>query len=190
MNPWHDVPIGKDSPKIVSLIVEIPQGSRNRYELEKETGLMILDRVLYSPVQYPADYGFIPQTYWEDGDPLDALVIGRFPIFPNTIVKVRPIALIQMIDEGEDDSKIICVPAADPHFEHYTDKNDISDHFLRELKHFFEIYKHLQGKKVKVLNFLGKKDAEKTIIKAKEKYKKEILKITASKTTAKKSKTQ
>lgn len=164
MNPWHDVKRG--SPENFNAIIEITAGTRNKYEVDKETGLLMLDRVIFSSVMYPADYGFIPQTYWEDGDPLDVLVLSRYPIQPLTIVHCRPIGVMQMIDEGEEDDKIIAVVASDPHYDSYKNLIDLPDHLLSEIKHFFEVYKELQKKKVTVERFLSRTDAEKIIEKS------------------------
>ena len=157
MNPWHDVPRGK--PEAFNAVIEISAGTRNKYELDKKIGLLRLDRVIYSPVMYPADYGFVPQSYWDDQDPLDVLVIGRYPVVPLTIVPARPIGVMQMIDDDEQDNKIIAVCAVDPKYDDIQEIDDLDPHMLKELKHFFEIYKDLQGKKVRVGQFLHRKEA-------------------------------
>ena len=173
-NPWHDVDTGKQTPNIVNAIVEVPKASTLKYELDKETGLMKLDRVLYSAVHYPGDYGFIPRTYWEDGDPLDVIILSNFPVYPGTIVSVRPIGVIHLVDTKENDDKIIAVHATDPRFERYNDINDIPEHTIRELKHFFETYKALQKKKVSVLSIKNASTAKNAILRGIEKYKKEF----------------
>lgn len=170
-NPWHDVSYGNKAPKEVQAIVEVPKNSVLKYELDKETGLIKLDRVLYSAVHYPGDYGFIPRTYWEDGDPLDVIILSNFPVYPKTIVTVRPIGVLHMVDEEESDHKIICVHATDPRFNRYKDLKDVPEHILKEIKHFFETYKELQEKKVKVLSLHNVKVARKHILKAIENYK-------------------
>src|SRR3989337_2346865 len=121
MNLWHDVGIGVNVPEIVNVIVEIPQGSQNKYEYDKENNLIKLDRVLYSPLHYPGDYGFIPQTYWGDGDPLDILVMMNEATFPGCVIEARPVGMFKMIDKGELDYKVLAVPATDPNFDEYRD---------------------------------------------------------------------
>jgi inorganic pyrophosphatase len=175
-NPWHDVNIGKDAPEEVNAIIEIPKNSTLKYELDKETGLMKLDRVLYSAVHYPGDYGFIPQTYWEDNDPLDIIILSSFPVYPRTIVKVRPIGVIQMTDTKENDAKVIAVYVGDPRYDNYRDVSDIPPHTLLELRHFFETYKQLQNKKVKVLSIQHASNARKYIMDAIKKYQVKFLK--------------
>lgn len=160
MNLWHDVSIGADAPEKFNVIIEIPKGSSNKYELDKETGLIKLDRVLYSPMFSPMDYGFLPQTYWHDGDPLDALVMTTFPLVPGVLVEVRPVAVVRMIDSGEKDEKIIAVPTKDPRFAGIKDISDIEEHILKEIKHYYEHYKDLQGKKVEVSAIEGAEEAK------------------------------
>ena len=169
-NPWHDVNIGKEAPEEVNAIIEIPKNSTLKYELDKETGLMKLDRVLYSAVHYPGDYGFVPQTYWDDNDPLDIIILSSFPVYPRTIVKVRPIGVLQMVDTKENDAKIIAVYVGDPRYDNYRDVSDIPPHTLLELRHFFETYKQLQNKKVKVLSVQHAAQARKFISDAMKKY--------------------
>lgn len=164
MNPWHEVDSGKRVPEEVNVIIEVPLGASTKYELDTKTGLLKLDRFLYSPVHYPGDYGFIPQTYYAgDGDPLDILVLSNTPVHPRTIVRARPIGILRMIDVSQRDDKIISVHSTDPRFNEIKDIKDLPKQTLRELKHFFEIYKELQNKKVKVLNFLNKNQAYKEI---------------------------
>lgn len=170
-HPWHDVSPGTDVPEEVNAIIEVPKNSTLKYELDKTTGLIKLDRVLYSAVHYPGDYGFVPQTYWEDGDPLDIVVLSQFPVFPGTLVKVRPIGVVHMIDNDEKDDKIIAVYVDDPRFDHYRDISDIPAHTMLEIKHFFETYKHLQNKQVKVLAIQHASAARKCILKGIQMYK-------------------
>ena len=144
-NLWHDVDIGPAVPDVIHAVVEIPRGSRNKYELHKETGAIKLDRVLYSAVHYPGDYGLIPQTYYDDGDPLDILVMTNSPTFPGCIVEVRPIGMFRMLDRGEMDDKILAVLNADPFFADYHDYTDVPAHYLKEVTHFFSVYKDLEG---------------------------------------------
>ena len=154
------------------MIVEIPMLSRVKYEFDKETGLIKFDRVLYSPMHYPANYGFVPQTLWDDGDPLDVLVLGYEPLVPGTLVEARPIGALDMIDGGEGDIKILAVPARDPRFANTNDVSDLEPHITEEIKHFFEVYKDLQKKEVEVGKWRGKNEAlaaiEKSIILYKE----------------------
>jgi inorganic pyrophosphatase len=148
MNIWHDIPSGDKNA--LNVIVEIPMLSRVKYELDKATGLIKYDRVLYSPMHYPANYGFVPQTLWDDGDPLDVLVLGAEPLVPGCLVEVRPIGVLDMIDGGEGDAKVLAVPKADPRWKNTKDIADLEPHFLDEIKHFFTVYKDLQKKKVEV----------------------------------------
>jgi inorganic pyrophosphatase len=144
-NLWHDVPRGS-TPDELNVIIEIPKGSANKYEIDKETGLIKLDRANYSSAPYPFDYGFVPQTLWEDGDALDVVVLTTFPLHPGILVAVRPVAIMNMIDAGESDAKIIAVPVEDKRWEGVQDLQDINPHTLKEIQHFFETYKLLKGK--------------------------------------------
>jgi inorganic pyrophosphatase len=147
---WHDLPVGKQPPEAVSVVVEIPAGSRNKYELDKETGLFKLDRVLYSAVHYPGDYGFIPRTLAEDNDPCDVLVLIQEPTFTGCRIDVRPIGMMRMVDRGEPDNKILAVPSGDPHQLEYFDIADLPSHLMKEIEHFFRIYKDLDGARVEI----------------------------------------
>ncbi|MCR4368454.1 MAG: inorganic diphosphatase [archaeon] len=162
-NPWHDIHFGKNAPKEVQAIIEVPKDSRIKYELDKESGLMRLDRILYSAVHYPGDYGFIPQTYWEDGDPLDIIVLSNFPVYPKTIVTARPIGVIEMSDGTESDDKIIAVHSGDPRFNGVNDLKDVQDHLILEVRHFFETYKALQNQKVEIIKLANAKEAHECI---------------------------
>ena len=171
MHPWHDTYV--DDTLIAAafpVIVEIPKGSTNKYELDKETGLLRLDRVLYSAVYYPADYGFIPRTYCDDGDPLDALVLGQEPVYPLTIVEARAVGVMRMRDEKGIDDKIVAVSVRDPSFAEYTDKAQLPGHVLRQVRRFFEDYKVLEHKQVVVEGMLGPDDAVRIIKEALEMY--------------------
>lgn len=148
-NLWHQLDTGPDTPEVIYIIVEIPKGSRNKFEYSKEIGVVKLDRVLFSSLHYPGDYGLIPRTFYDDGDPLDALVMVTEPTFPGCVIEARPIGLFRMEDKGKSDDKVLCVPAHDPLFEDYQDIDDIPKHFLREVAHFFEVYKDLEGVRVK-----------------------------------------
>ena len=158
-NPWHDIPSGAQSPEMVTAIIEIPKGSKNKYELDKDSGLLKVDRVLFSSVHYPANYGFIPQTYCDDQDPLDILVLGQEAVYPLTLMRAKPIGVMQMIDQDEEDDKIIAVHADDPEYCEYLDINQLAKHKMRELQRFFEDYKMLEHKAVRVERFLGREPA-------------------------------
>jgi inorganic pyrophosphatase len=159
-SPWHDVAPGDEADHgIVQSIIEIPMGSSNKYELDKDTGLLKLDRVLYSAVYYPANYGFIPQTLADDGDPLDVLVLGAEPVYPLTLVKTRIIGLMVMKDQDELDHKLIGVPVGDPEFRNCNDVHDLPPHRLAVIKRFFQDYKTLEEKSVIVDDILPAKDA-------------------------------
>ncbi len=145
INLWHQLPPGPEVPDKVYCIVEIPKGSRNKFEYSKKAGVIKLDRVLYSPMHYPSDYGLIPQTFAEDGDPLDILVMVNEPTFAGCVIEARPVAIFHMIDRGDPDDKILAVPATDPIFDDYHDIDDVPKHFLSEIAHFFQTYKQLQG---------------------------------------------
>jgi len=150
VHPWHDLPPGPEPPRRVTAVIEIPTGSRNKYELDKDSGLFRLDRVLYSAVYYPGDYGLIPRTLHDDGDPLDVLVTVQEPTFTGCQIAVRPIGVLRMLDRGEPDEKILAVPWDDPRYEQYHDLADYPAHYLREVEHFFQIYKDLEGKRVEL----------------------------------------
>jgi inorganic pyrophosphatase len=171
MHPWHDTYV--DDAVIATgfpVIVEIPKGSTNKYELDKETGLLRLDRVLYSAVYYPADYGFIPRTYCDDGDPLDALVLGQEPVYPLTIVQARAVGVMRMRDDKGVDDKIVAVSVRDPSFEGYTDKSQLPAHVLRQVQRFFQDYKVLEHKEVVIEDMLGPEDALRIIRESLELY--------------------
>lgn len=163
VNLWHDIEKDKRSPDVVKVIVESPMGSRNKYEYDKKYNLMKMDRILYSPVHYPGDYGFIPQTYAEDGDALDVLVLVTEATYPGVLIRARPVAMLRMIDQGAYDDKVICVPVNDPRFSKTKDKKDIPPHILEEIEHFFNVYKHLEGKTVKTSGWKGAAVAKKLI---------------------------
>jgi inorganic pyrophosphatase len=171
-HPWHDISPGEKAPKIVNAIIEIPRDSQQKYELDKESGILKLDRFLYSAVYYPGDYGFIPQTLWEDGDPMDIIILTNKPVYPLTLVRARVIGVIRMIDEEELDDKIIGVYDSDPRYSEYNSLKDIPKHVITELKHFFETYKELQspGEKVSVPEILDREHAWKDVTMSEEKY--------------------
>jgi len=170
MHLWHDITPGEKVPNEIEVIIENPRGTHNKYEIDKETNLIRLDRVLYGDNFYPFDYGFVPQTYWEDGDPLDVIVLSTNPMVPLCQVTVRPIGVMRMIDGGESDDKIIAVTAKDPRFDHITKLEDIGEYRQKEWKHLFETMKLLQNKEVKVTGFEGAEAAKETIEKAMKAY--------------------
>lgn len=170
-HPWHDIEVGNNAPEVIHAVIEIPKDSQVKYEVDKESGLLKLDRFLYSAVHFPGDYGFVPQTLWEDGDPLDILVLTHRPIYPLTLVNARVIGVLRMVDDGEKDDKLIAVYDKDPRYSEYTDLKHVPAHILKELTHFFERYKELQGKHVKVLEIMNKEAAYKDIIQAQKMYK-------------------
>ena len=171
MHPWHDSYVDDTSIETAfPVIIEIPKGSKNKYELDKQTGLLKLDRVLHSAVYYPADYGFIPRTFCDDGDPLDALVLSQEPVYPLTIVQARAIGVMRMRDEKGIDDKIVAVSVRDPAFVDYQDKSQLPGHLLREVRRFFQDYKALENKEVIVEDMLGPEPAIKIIRDALELY--------------------
>ncbi len=158
MNLWTEIEPG--SKEEMNVVIEIPKGSKNKYEVDKETGLISLDRVLSSAQDFPVDYGFVPQSLWHDGDPLDVIVLSTYSFVPGVLVKARPVAIMNMIDSGEGDDKIIAVPVDDPRFKPVQDLKDINPHTLKEIEHFYSTYKKLQGKEVVVNGFKDKATAE------------------------------
>lgn len=171
LNPWHDVSFGENVPEVVNGIIEIPKGSRAKYELDKDSGMIKLDRVLFSSVYYPANYGFIPQTYCEDHDPLDILIISQVKIVPMCLVEAKVIGVMRMIDGGEADDKIIAVAKEDTSVNHINDISELPPHFISELKSFFEDYKKLENKSVVVEQFQDHKVAQEIIQQAIVDYK-------------------
>jgi len=145
-NIWHDISPKRISPEDFIAVIEIPKGSKNKYELDKETGLIILDRVLHTSTHYPANYGLIPRTYGDDGDPLDVLVLCSEPLDPLTLVRCYPIGYISMLDNGKNDEKIIAIPFSDPTYNTYNDISELPLHVFEEMSHFFSVYKALEGK--------------------------------------------
>lgn len=173
-HPWHEVSIGSEAPDKVNAIIEIPKGSRAKYELDKDSGLLKLDRVLYSSVYYPANYGFIPRTLGEDRDPLDILVLSQINFEPLCLVKADVIGVMRMMDSGEADDKIIAVAADDISVSRMTSVDDLDEYFTRELKRFFEDYKKLENKEVVVDELQGREVAigilEESIIRYKNRF--------------------
>lgn len=158
MNLWHEIEPGTKNE--MNVIVEIQKGSKNKYEIDKKTGLIALDRVSHTSQDFPFDYGFVPQTLWHDNDPLDVILLTTHPLLPGILVRARPIAIMNMIDSGEGDDKVIAVPIDDPRFEKMQDLADINAHTLKEIEHFYSTYKKLQNKVVEVQGFKGKAEAE------------------------------
>ena len=163
---------GKDVPATVNVVVEIPKGSQNKYEIDKEHGILKLDRVLFSAMSYPGDYGIIPQTLAEDGDPLDAIVLVTNPTYPMTLIEARPIGALKMVDNGEGDDKILCVPVDDPRFAEVKDIHDVRQATLNEVSNFFETYKILEKKKVTISGWKNAAAAKKIINESVARYKK------------------
>ena len=173
-HPWHDLPNNLDTQgDSFNVVIEIPKGSKVKYELDKPTGLLKVDRVLYSSVVYPTNYGFIPRTYCGDGDPLDVLVIGNEPVAPLSIMQARAVGVMRMLDEGEADDKIVAVHCHDPAYADYTDINELPRHVSLELQRFFEDYKILEDKHVVVDEMRGAEEAHKVLIEALRYYRQE-----------------
>lgn len=170
MNPWHNVRIGANAPEEVNGIIEIPKNTRAKYELDKESGMLILDRVIYSAMHYPANYGFIPRTYCDDNDPLDILILTQIVIDPLCIVPAKVIGAMQMLDQGEKDDKIIAVALGDMSVSHLNDIADLGEHFVKELQNFFEDYKKLENKTVVIEDFQDRKVAVEIVEKAMADY--------------------
>lgn len=158
-HPWHEVSTGENPPEYVNAIIEIPRGSRAKYEIDKQSGLIKLDRVIYASMYYPLNYGFIPQTLGEDGDPLDIVVLTQVSVVPLCMIPSKVIGVMQMIDRGEADEKIIAVAEQDPSVSHINNVHDLPAYLLSELRHFFENYKTLENKKVVINEFLSREEA-------------------------------
>ncbi|MFP4022301.1 MAG: inorganic diphosphatase [Candidatus Paceibacterota bacterium] len=169
MNLWHDLSSGKKTE--MHVIIEVPRGSKNKYEIDKETGLIALDRVMHTSQDIPFDYGFVPQTLWDDDDALDVVILTTYPLFSGLLVRSRPVALMKMVDSGDPDDKVIAVPADDPRWKDTKDLKDINKHLLKEMEHFYSTYKDLQGKKVEIKGFKGKKEAENAFERSRKLYK-------------------
>lgn len=177
-HPWHDLPNDiAHCDKWFNVVIEIPKGSKVKYELDKPSGMLRVDRILYSSVIYPANYGFLPRSYCEDCDPLDVLVLGNEPVLPLSILQARAIGAMRMTDEGKADDKIIAVHIADPAFSEYRDIRELPNHLFREMKRFFLDYKANEDKHVEVDEFLGHADANRVVRESFELYRKEERKV-------------
>lgn len=168
MNLLHDIEAG--NVDLMNVIIEIPKFSKNKYEIDKETGLIALDRVMHSAQDYPFDYGFVPQTLFDDGDALDIVLLTTYPLLPGILVKARPVAIMEMEDGGERDDKVVAVPADDPRFADVKDIGDLNPHFKKEMTHFFETYKKVQNKEVKVGEWKGASEAKAAFEKSRAMY--------------------
>lgn len=173
-NPWHKVEIGENAPERVNGIIEIPKNTRAKYELDKESGMLKLDRVLYSSMYYPANYGFIPKTYCDDNDPLDILILSQITIVPMCIVSAKVIGVMRMLDSGELDDKIIAVAEHDMSVNQINDISELPAHSLKEIKNFFEDYKKLENKSVEVDEFQNAEEAWKVVQQSQLDYEKYI----------------
>ena len=169
MNYLHEIDPGNRD--LINVIIEIPKGCCNKYEIDKETGLIALDRAMHTAQSYPVDYGFVPQTYWDDGDALDVIVLTTFKLAPGILVKIRPLGILRMTDDGDADDKLIGVPASDPRWDGVLDKDDINPHTIKEITHFFSTYKNLQDKEVKIGELENATEAKKAFDRGLEIYK-------------------
>ena len=169
-NIWHDIDPARIKPEDFICVIEIPKGSRKKYELDKETGLIKLDRILYTSTHYPANYGFIPRTYGDDGDPLDVLLLCAEPLEPMTLVRAYPIGVIKMIDSGRNDEKIVAIPFKDPNYNMYTDIDQLPRHIFDEMRHFFTVYKNLEHKATAVDEVTPRDNAVKVMEEAIDRY--------------------
>ncbi len=174
-NVWHNINPERIKKNDFLAVIEIRKGGRNKYELDKETGMIILDRVLYTSTHYPANYGFIPRTYADDGDPLDVLVLCQEKIDSLVLVRCYPIGVLKMIDGGKVDEKIIAIPFSDPTYAAYKDLDELPEHMSREISHFFEVYKTLENKETSVNEIMGREEAERVIENCINAYKEKIL---------------
>ncbi len=176
MNPWHDFNDERIKIDKFIAVIEIPKGSKNKYELDKESGMLRLDRILYTSTHYPANYGFIPRTLSDDGDPLDVLVLCQETLEPLSIIECYPIGMITMIDDDDEDEKIVAIPLNDPFLNNYRDISELPQHQFQEIKHFFEIYKYLENKETRVDKICGRDEALATMVKCKQAYHKVFIK--------------
>jgi inorganic pyrophosphatase len=173
MNLLHDITAGDEAPETVNVIIEINKGSKNKYEIDKKTGLIKLDRAMYTSQDYPFDYGFVPQTHWHDGDAVDVILLTTNPLLPGILVEAKPIEVIRIIDNNDRDEKVIAVPVEDMRFNHITKLEDLNPHFLKEAEHFFTTYKKIKNKEVSINGIEGAEAAKAVIVEGMELYKKE-----------------
>ena len=169
-NIWHDISPSRITPEDFICVVEIPKGSKKKYELDKETGLIILDRILYTSTNYPANYGFIPRTYGDDGDPLDVLLLCSQALEPMTLVQAYPIGVMNMVDGDSKDEKIIAIPFNDPNYNMYTDIDQLPHHIFDEMRHFFTVYKNLENKQTAVDEVSARAEAVRVVGEAIDRY--------------------
>ncbi len=174
MNLWRELPPGPDLPQVIYVVVEIPKKSRNKYEYDEKGGFVKLDRVLFSSLHYPGDYGFVPQTLHDDGDPLDVLVMTNEPTFSGCVIEARPLGVFHLMDRGQIDDKILAVPHTDPLFNDYRSLNDVPPHFLEEMAHFFSVYKDLESGEVEGKGWDGIEQAYQEIERASQHYQKHL----------------
>jgi len=174
MNLWHELPPGPDCPRVIYVVVEIPKGSRNKYEYDEQGGFVKLDRVLFSSLHYPGDYGFIPQTLHADGDPLDVLVITNEPTFAGCVIEARPLGVFHLVDKGQRDDKILAVPHTDPLFSEYGALEDVPPHFMSEVAHFFGVYKDLESAEVVGEGWEGPEQAWSEVERAVKRYREHV----------------
>ncbi len=170
MNLWQDIETGPRPPDEIFIVVEVPKGSRNKYEYNKKLEAINLDRVLYSTLHYPGEYGMVPRTFYDDNDPLDALMLMDEPTYPGCVIDAKPIGLLKMLDSGEADDKVLCVPLNDPKYAEFDDLKDVPSHVLKEIAHFFEVYKRLEGKETNILGWEGADVAKERIVYAMDLY--------------------
>lgn len=168
---FSEVPIGDEAPEVFHVVVEIPKGSANKYEYDTTLNVFRLDRTLYSPMHYPGDYGFVPSTIAADGDPLDVLVLVESATFPGCVIEVRTVGVLAMVDQGVEDLKLLCVPTKDPRQETVRNYSDVHPHRLREIEHFFAIYKELEGKKTETRGWLSADKGREIVRTASERFK-------------------
>lgn len=170
MNLWREISSGDNTPEIINVIVECPKGTKNKYEIDKETGLIKLDRAMKTSQDYPFDYGFVPQSLWDDGDALDVVLFTTYPLAPGILVEARPVGIMHMIDGGEGDDKILAVPKDDPRWDGVQELKDLNEYSLKEMKHFFETYKSIENKTVVIDGFEGKEVALEAVKKGLKMY--------------------
>lgn len=170
MNLWHEISSGSDTPEIINVIIECPKGTKNKYEIDKETGLIKLDRAMKTSQDYPFDYGFVPQSLWDDGDALDVVLLTTYPLAPGILVEARPVGIMHMIDGGEGDDKILAVPKSDPRWDNVRDLKDINEYTIKEIRHFFETYKSIENKQVVIDGCEGREVAHEAVRKGLQMY--------------------